>query len=598
MLNSPTDTPLITALANSVEGDDAARSRYCQQLFSTLFDSNPMAIMVTDRNNRIIAVNPGFSRLTGYGAEEAVGQTPSLLKSGRHDAVFYRAMWEALRDRGEWTGEIWDRRKDGSFYPKWAHIKVVPGRGEEGQPEGYVACFTDISAHQETENRIRAQAYHDALTGLPNRLLLRDRLEHALANAQRMKHTLAVLYIDLDNFKNINDSLGHAAGDQLLSAVAERLRASVRDMDTVARLGGDEFVVVLENLDDEAAAAAVAVKIHQSLAQPITVECQPLQAAASIGIALYPDDGDTADSLMRNADTAMYQAKARGRGNYQFFALYMNEQAREKISLENRLRNALVNNEFQLYYQPIIDLASGAMSGVEALLRWTSPLRGLITPEAFLPLAEETGAIIPIGDWTIRQVCRDLAAWEARGLTLPRVSVNISPRQFRQPNLARRIRAILQDARVAPRHLEIELTECALMDRPDVAAAILRELQAVGVSIAIDDFGTGYTSLGYLRAFPIDRLKIDVAFVRDLLGDQSGGEINRAVISLAHNLGLQVTAEGVEVQAQLDFLRQHGCDYVQGYYFSRPMPEPVFQTFMACWGRFNFDTPVRRLQAA
>jgi len=571
-----------------VEGD-IQRPIDCQRLFEAIFESNTMAIMITGRDSRIIVVNRAFSRLTGYGEEEAVGKLPEFLNSERHDDTFYQTMWSDLRDNGEWTGEVWDKRKNGSFYPAWLHIKSVPGLGREGvsEPVYYVSSFMDVSARKEAEERIRELAYHDVLTGLPNRLLLRDRLEHALARAQRRKHHLAVLFIDLDSFKNINDSLGHAVGDQLLKEVASRLCASVRDVDTVARLGGDEFVVVLENLPDASDAVSVATNIHTVFARPITVGDQALHTSASIGIAIYPDDGENTESLIQNADTAMYQAKAQGHSHYQFFAPFMNEQARGKLALENTLRGALERDEFQLYYQLICDLRTGAIASVEALIRWESPGQGLVPPDKFIPIAEETGVIVQIGDWVIRQACRDLAGWQSQNLAPPRVSINISPRQLRQPGLAACIRTIIQDAGISASQLEFEVTESALMDNPDMAACILSELKNMGLGIVIDDFGTGYSSLAYLKKFPIDKLKIDRSFVRDLLSDNNDREITLAVISLSHNLGLQVTAEGVEVQEQLDFLRQHGCDYAQGYFFSRPMPPDAFQSFLASGSNFH-----------
>lgn len=587
MKKMATESPLVTAVVACGECDNAIRQPIdCQTLFGSIFESNTMAIMITDRDTRIIAVNRTFVRLTGYSEEEAVGRTPQFLKSGRHDATFYQAMWSDLREQGEWTGEVWDKRKNGSFYPNWMHIKAVHGLGrdEGGEPVYYVASFMDISLHKEAEERIRELAYHDVLTGLPNRLLLQDRLNHALASAQRRRHHLAVLFIDLDSFKNVNDSLGHVVGDQLLTEVASRLLGSVRDVDTVARLGGDEFVVVLENLNEKSDAVSVAAKIHTAFDRPITVGALTLHSTASIGIAIYPEDGDSVENLIQNADTAMYQAKALGRGNYQFFATFMNERAREKLALENTLKDALGRDEFQLYYQPIIDIETGTMTCAEALIRWDAPGQGLIPPDKFIPIAEETGAIVAIGDWVIRKVCRDLATWRGQGFTPPRVSLNISPRQFRQPDLAAHILAILQEAQVSAGQLELEVTESALMEHPDMAASILYELKGVGLGIVIDDFGTGYSSLAYLKKFPIDKLKIDRSFVRDLLSDNSDREITLAVIALSHNLGLQVTAEGVEEQAQLDFLRRHGCDFVQGYLFSRPLPSLAFLSFLESGG--------------
>ncbi len=568
---------------------------HCPRLFATLFDSNPMAIMITNQEARILAVNPGFSRLTGYSAEEVLGKTPAILKSGRHEPAFYQSLWQELLDTGEWAGEIWDRRKDGSFYPKWVHIKAVSNMHGEGEPDGYVASFTDISAHKAAEERIRNLAYHDVLTSLPNRLLLRDRLDHAVASAQRHQRHLAVMYIDLDNFKSVNDSLGHAIGDQLLIEVAARLSACVRDTDTVARLGGDEFVVVLEHLSDADDALDVAAKIHSVFDMPCRLGVHSLHAVASIGIALYPDHGDCADTLLQNADTAMYQAKAGGRGSSCVFAAYMNEQAREKLVLENTLRFALESNQFVLHYQPIVNLADGALASVEALIRWESPERGLVSPEKFIPIAEETGAIVAIGDWVIRQACSELAAWDAEGQAPARISINISPCQFRQPGLAARIHESLVRAGVAPDRLEIEVTESALMDHPEVAVGILWELKNLGVSIVIDDFGTGYSSLGYLKTFPIDKLKIDRSFVRDLVTDQNDREITRAMIALSHNLGLKVTAEGVETRTQLDYLQHYDCDTVQGYLFSRPVPWPDLRRHIASCGPWSMTTIGRNI---
>jgi diguanylate cyclase (GGDEF)-like protein/PAS domain S-box-containing protein len=581
---SDTPSPLVEALSacQACEGVERHTLR-CTRLFATVFDSSPAAIIITDRHNKIVAVNPGFTRLTGYEPEEVLGKNPSIMKSGRHDAAFYQAMWDALRTHGEWSGEVWDRRKNGAIYPKWLTVRVVNNQCRDGlgEPAFFVASFTDVSERKEAEERIRELAHHDVLTGLPNRLLLLDRLEHAMANAQRGQHHVAVLFIDLDRFKNINDSLGHAVGDQLLKEVASRLRCCVRDVDTVARLGGDEFVVVLENLEEVVDAVSVANKIRSAFSRPISVDTQALHVSTSIGIAIYPEDGTNAETLMQNADTAMYQAKAQASNNYQFFAPYMNEQAREKLVLENTLQDALAREEFQLYYQPIIDIGTGAMVSAEALIRWVSPERGLIPPDRFIPIAEETGTIVQIGDWVIRQACRDLVAWRNSGLVQPKVSLNLSPRQFRQPGLQSRIRATLEATGVSARQIELEVTESALMEHPDQAARLLNELKAMGIGIVIDDFGTGYSSLAYLKKFPIDKLKIDRSFVRDLQSDKSDREITLAVISLSHNLGLKVVAEGVETQAQLDFMHRHKCDHVQGFYFSKPLRGEEFAAYLA-----------------
>lgn len=549
------------------------------RLLETVFQRNPAAIMITDRDGRIVAVNPAFVRLTGFCAEEVLGRTPAMLKSGRHEAAFYGEMWRKLLADGEWSGEIWDRRKDGTHYPKWLSISAVRS-GEHGPVTHYVATFNDLSLSKVAEERIRALAYHCPLTGLPNRLLLKDRLQHALANARRGRSGLAVLFVDLDHFQYVNDSLGHAVGDQFLTEIAGRLNVCIREIDTVARVGGDEFVIVLENLRDKADVVAIAGKIRAALTRPIQVGARPLHASASLGIALYPEDGEDADTLMRNADTAMYQAKAQGRDTHQFFAPHMNDHVRERLDLENTLRQALERDEFELFYQPIVDLRNDMLVCAEALIRWRRPDIGLVAPDKFIPIAEETGFIVEIGEWVLQRACRDFAAWRAQGVSPPRFSVNVSPRQFRQPGLSARIRAILAAHDVAALELDLEVTEGALMDRPEIAARILGELKAMGVGIVIDDFGTGYSSLAYLKIFPIDKLKIDRSFVRDILTDNSDREITQAVIALSHNLGLYVVAEGVENQAQLDFLRAHACDSVQGYYHARPMPAADYAAFV------------------
>lgn len=549
------------------------------RLLEKAFQCNPVAIMITDHANRIIAVNQSFSRLTGYGAEEALGQKPSILKSGRQGPEFYRNMWNCLQTEGEWSGEIWDRRKDGSHYPKWLDINVVrdvPG----GAVSHYVAFFKDMSASKVAEERIRLLAYHDPLTGLPNRLLLTDRLAHALASAKRRQGHVAVLFIDLDRFKNVNDSLGHAVGDKLLWEIAHRLNTCVREEDTVSRLGGDEFVVVLESLQDHQDAVAIANKIHRAFEQPILVDGHILHASASIGIALYPNDGENGEALMQNADTAMYQAKSLGRNNYQFFAPFMNVHVRERLDLENTLREALARDEFELYFQPIVDVRGGEIVCAEALIRWRHPIQGLVPPDKFIPIAEETGFIVQIGDWVIDQACRVLASWHGQGLEPPRVSLNVSPRQFRQPGLAERIRHTLDRHGIDARQIDLEVTESALMEHPETAARILRELKAMGLGIVVDDFGTGYSSLAYLKTFPIDKLKIDRSFVRDILTDNSDREITLAVIALSHNLGLKVVAEGVEEVGQLDFLKRHRCDGVQGYFYSQPKPAGAFIDYL------------------
>jgi diguanylate cyclase (GGDEF)-like protein/PAS domain S-box-containing protein len=571
--DEPTNLPPAQPCAACAHGD-ADRLL----LLEAAFRHCPTAIMITDRSSRIVAVNPGFERLTGFTADDALGRTPALLKSGRHDDAFYRGMWQALLDQGAWQGEIWDRRKDGTHYPKWLSITALR-TGPDQQITHFVAAFNDLTVSKLAEERIRALAYHDPLTGLPNRLLLHDRLRCALANARRGRGTLAVLFLDLDHFKFVNDSLGHAVGDRLLVEIARRLKHCVREVDTVARVGGDEFVIVLEHLHQRADAVAIVDKIHAAFAPPIDIDGRELHASASLGIALHPEDGEDAETLMRNADTAMYQAKAAGRDTYQFFAPFMNEHVRERLDLENTLRHALERGEFELHYQPIVDLRNDLVVGAEALIRWRRADDALVAPDRFIPIAEETGFIVEIGEWVMRRACRDYVAWRAQGIAPQRLSINVSPRQFREPGLASRIRAILRDSGMDAPELELEVTESALMQQPELAARILGELKVMGVGIAIDDFGTGYSSLAYLKTFPIDKLKIDRSFVRDILSDNSDREITQAVIALSHNLGLNVVAEGVENDGQIEFLRAHGCDCVQGYYHARPMPAPDYADY-------------------
>jgi diguanylate cyclase (GGDEF)-like protein/PAS domain S-box-containing protein len=539
-------------------------------LAEKVFDNSPDAIMITDQNNRIVSTNHAFTLITGYAPGEVLGEDPRLLASGAHDAEFYRKMWAALKHRGQWAGEITDRRKSGETYPKWMTINAVIDQRSDRLTH-YVSIFSDITERKSSEERIHYLAHHDALTGLPNRFSLESRLEQACIEARRHQCQLAVLFIDLDRFKVINDTLGHQIGDRLLSEVARRLSATVRESDTVGRLGGDEFVVVLPDMHVPTDAASVAAKIVEALVQPVFIDDHQLHTSPSIGISVYPSDGADADTIMRNADTAMYHAKALGRNNFQFYAEEMNRNAGERLDIENRLRHALSRSEFELHYQPQLATRSMQVVGIEALLRWT-PAEGLPVPPArFIPIAEDTGMIVAIGEWVLRTACRQIKTWIDAGIPPLRIAVNVSARQLRKQDFPDQVASALAESGLPAHLLEIEITESAVMEEPEEARRILVKLKAMGVTLAIDDFGTGYSSLAYLKLFPIDNLKIDRSFVTDIGRHADDAAIAISTIALAHSLGLKAIAEGVETGAQHDLLRDHRCDEVQGYLFSRPL---------------------------
>ncbi|MDK9724939.1 MAG: EAL domain-containing protein [Sterolibacteriaceae bacterium MAG5] len=547
------------------------------KLSDKVFEYSAQAIVITDPAGTILSVNPAFTWLTGYPPHEAVGRKTSILKSGRHDDAFYAAMWEALAATGHWEGELWDKRRDGSIYPKWLTVDAVR---EDGRTSHYVALFSDISERKENESRIAYLALHDQLTGLPNRRALEERAARLIASGRRRDRGLALMFLDLDRFKNINDTLGHQVGDLLLIEVARRLVACVRATDTVVRLGGDEFVVLVEDVADHQDVAAIARKIHASLGEPVHIDGRALHAPPSIGIALYPEDGADIETLMQNADTAMYQVKSAGRNAWTFYTPRMNDAVQERMRLESDLRRALADGEFRLHFQPQFDLATQAIIGWEALLRWPHPEQGWIPPDRFIPVAEETGLIVPLGDWVLRTACREARRWEAAGAGHQRVAVNLSARQFQRPELADDIAAVLAECGLAPERLEVEITESLLMADGAATRDTLQRLKALGVRIALDDFGTGYSSLAYLKTFAIDRLKIDRSFVRDLAEDANDAAIVRAVISLAAALGLEVIAEGVETSHQQTLLLDYGCTHTQGFLLGRPMPGDEVPRFL------------------
>ncbi len=562
-------TPLrVIGTSQDVSGEQEMMSQML--LLASAVQYSGEAILITDAENRIVTVNPAFTRLTGYEEVEAVGRNPSFLSAGRTTQEEYAQLWSSLNVRGFWQGEIWDRRKDGGVYPKWMSISVI--RDESGGVRYYVAHFTDVSSERAAEERLHHIAHHDVLTGLFNRFSLKGHLDQALAAAKRDGSRVALLFIDLDRFKVINDTLGHHVGDELLIEVGHRLQETVRDSDVVARLGGDEFVIMLTGIDHSTAVAGVAEKLVFNIGRSYQIGGFDLYTSPSIGIALYPTDGTDGETLMKNADAAMYHAKMAGRNNFQFFDQKMNDAAVDRLQIEHSLRLALANDEFCLHYQPVIDLESGRVSGVEALVRWQHPEKGLLAPARFIGVAEETGLIQPLGEWVLWAACRQLAAFQNAGLAGLRMAINISAIQMRNGNLPLLVRGIMEAYELKAENLMFEITESAAMEQPTETVRILDLLHDMGISIAIDDFGTGYSSLSYLHMFPINHLKLDRSFVDEIGDDTDGSVICDATIGLAHSLGQKVVAEGIETEEQLDYLKRSGCDMGQGYLFSRPLP--------------------------
>jgi len=544
-----------------------------------VFESTADGVSITDAAGNMIAVNRAFTVITGYTEAEALGRNPRILKSGRHDKLFYKAVWNSIAQAGSWSGEIWNRRKNGEIYPEWLTISSVTD--DTGKLTNYVGVFSDISQIKQSEAERERLAHFDPLTELPNRLLFNARLDHAIQRAERDDSLLTLLFIDLDRFKNINDALGHPAGDRVLQDVARRLSNCGRVEDTVSRLGGDEFAMALEGQGSATQASGMADKLLAALTLPFDLDGQAVFVGASIGISIYPADGKDAATLLKNADAAMHQSKDDGRNTFRFYNAAMTRAARERLTLETNLRRAIEQQEFLVYYQPQIDVSSGNILGVEALVRWDHPASGLIAPDRFIPLAEETGLIVPLGEWVLFTACTQARAWldDPDQPTLS-VAVNLSPRQFRQHNLAAHVRAVLEASGLPAALLELEITESAIMDNPGQAIATLQALKDLGITISIDDFGTGYSSLAHLKRFPIDKLKIDQSFIRDIPQDHSDMEIAATIIAMARNLHLKVLAEGVETEEQLAFLQIHGCDSYQGYLCSRPIPAPALEQWL------------------
>ncbi len=550
------------------------------RIAATAFETQE-GILITDRDKHILRVNQAFTRLTGYSAAESIGRTPAMLKSGRHDEAFYRCLWETLTRDKYWQGEIWNQRKNGEIFPEWLTITAV--LDADGQVTHYVGVFSDITLRKEADEKIYRLAFYDPLTGLPNRRLLMDRLQQAMASGARSQREGALLFLDLDDFKTLNDTRGHDIGDLLLIEVAERLRDCVRGGDTVARLGGDEFVVMLEDLSEDtqqAAAAArdVGEKVLAAINQPFDLQGVEYHGSSSIGISLFRGGGIGMDDLLKHADTAMYQAKASGRNTLRFFDPAMQAQLEMRAALADDLRQALPRRQFKLYYQ--IQVNEQGVAGAEALLRWQHPERGLVLPMEFIPLAEETGLIVPIGAWVLQMACVQLKAWQTDPLTRHlQLAVNVSARQFRQPDFVEQVLDVLKKADVDPLRLglEFELTESLVLHDIDDSIGKMQALRNVGIRFSLDDFGTGQSSLSYLKRLPLDQIKIDRSFLCDVATDPNDAAIVRTIIGMADNLGLNVIAEGVETEQQRDFLERNGCHAYQGHLFGKPVPIEAFR---------------------
>ena len=551
------------------------------RLASTVFETAGEAIIVTDANQRIQKVNHAFTIITGFREEDVVGQTPRVLSSGRHEPSFYEAMAAMLSTTGHWQGEVWNRRKNGELYVEWLNFAAV--RDSAGGIVNFVGVFSDITRRKQDEERIRHQANYDALTQLPNRWLFQARLAQAIERCRPSGNKLALLSVNVNQFKFVNDSLGHRAGDELLKELARRLLGVVRRGDTVARLGGDEFAMIVEDFRDDEPIEILPERLLRSVAEPFRLESGELVVGASLGVALYPGDGTDVETLTRNAATAMRHAKEQRSSAFRFFDGGMETRALERLKLETRLRRALEKGEFEVHYQPQFDISSRGLIGAEALIRWTDPELGPVSPGIFIPVAESSGLIVAIGQWVLREVCRQIVAWQAAGHRVPRIAVNLSFLQFRRPDFLDSVKAIIVEAGITGDQLEFELTESIVMHDAEQAISTLTQLRELGIELAIDDFGTGYSSLNRLKRMPIQTLKIDRCFINDVTRSADDATIVQAILSMAHSLNLKVVAEGVETEAQLAFLAGKRCDSAQGFLLSRPLAAAKFAALMTEW---------------
>lgn len=542
-----------------------------------IFRHSSEGIIITDANRIIRYMNASFTRITGYEEHEVVGKTPSFLKSFRHDNTFFEEIEKILLSEEKWQGEVWNRKKNGEVYPQW--LTLIPVR-KNGTINNYVGILTDINGYISGNSVMRNQAFCDSLTGLPNRMLLYDRITFMLNLARRRNGLMSVMYLDINRFKMINDTLGYSLGDSLLKEVAVRLKASTRDVDSVFRLGDDEFAILLEDIVNPQDASRVAKRILSICAKPFVIHLQELYVTISIGISVFPSDGDHFEILLKNAETAMLRAKELGISNYQHYKPSMNTQAFENLTLEYNLQKALKNSQFRVFYQPIINLATGRIIGAEALVRWQHPEHGLITPAQFIPLAEETGLILPIGEYVLSTACEQMQYWLTHKHPLQFMSVNLSARQFQQQDLVATVTRLLEHTRLDASHLKLEITESIGMKNPVQTLTTLHELKEMGILFAIDDFGTGYSSLSYLKQFPIDTIKIDKSFVMEMDSNVNDAVIVDAIIALAASLRVDVIAEGVETLNQVDYLGKRSCSMVQGFYFSKPVSSTEFTALL------------------
>jgi len=535
-------------------------------------------IAVTDASGNIILTNQAFTEITGYTEAEALGQNPRLLRSGRQGPEFYIAMWDAILHVGHWAGEIWNRKKDGTLYPEWLVISAL--RNERGEATHFVGSFSDLSSAKAAENRILWLSHFDALTGLPNRTLLQDRASLALSVAQRASESLALMMVSIDQFGAVNEALGHQIGDQLLVALAERLRGDLREQDTVARLGGHEFVLLLPDTSP-GGAAHLATNLMLNAAQPMLIDNHDIRITVSVGLASFPENGTHFDALLKSVEIALHKAQAKGRGNYQFFSNDMYEQVAARAHMGRALRHAIALEQLYLLYQPQAELLTGKTCGLEALVRWKHPELGLVSPGQFIPLAEESGLIIEIGEWVLRRVCHDIRMWRDKQLSVTHVSVNVSPLQFYDSNFIAMVKSAIGESSIDPAQICMEVTEGALMDDVPHSEAMLHALKDLGVKLSLDDFGTGYSSLSYLKRFPFDQVKIDQSFVSDVTRDPNDTMLVKVIVSMAHGLGMKAIAEGVETEAQCEIVRTNGCDEIQGYFFSHPIGGEQLEAFLA-----------------
>ena len=558
-----------------------------RQLLHAIFEYSLEGIIMTDIQGTILRVNPSYSRITGYTADECIGKNPRMLHSGFHDQIFYAGMWNTLTQTGEWEGEIWDRRKSGEAYPQWLRISAV--RSEQGDVTHYIGVFHDLTDLRHNQSQMAYQSQYDALTGLPNRQLFNDHLDMAMTQAQRHHASVGVMFLDLDNFKTVNGSLGYTVGDGLLQEFALRLKACCRHGDTVARLGGDEFMIILPDLKSgERDSIEVAQRILQSFSEPFIIKGHQILSSASIGITIYPNDGDEVATLEKNADIARNRAKEEGRNSYVLYTRSMQESVVERMELERDMYNALNNGEFRMYYQPQVDLKSGRVVGTEALIRWQRE-NELIPPDKFIPLAEDTGLIVPLGEWVLRTACRQTKQWHDDGFGELSIAINLSAKQFQNDHLVGLIQNILQETGLPPQALWLEITENTVMKDVSKAAEIMKQLRELGVRLSIDDFGTGYSSLNYLKYFPLDEIKIDKSFVRDIPARWDDVAIAKAIFTLAHSLNMRVLAEGIENSVQLEFMRLHDCDEIQGFLFSKPVTSQELSDMLTSGKHLTFS---------